>query len=303
MEFKERKIDANGKVIEEGTLINKELLEKANWREDDLLSFKIRTGAIPQSEIDSTQIYTTTEGKTYIVPPGENRNPVEIGKVVGTTVKIGEQETDTLNFESHPQTQIEELKLRADNLESDAYMKSKILNYAYPIGSIYMSVANASPASFLGGSWLAWGAGRVPLSIGNNGETNYTAPEQTGGSENSVAVHNHTQDSHSHTQSTHLHGVPEHYHTAGSQDSYATNANGLFRSGSMKGFAGTATTGGTMQWRDRDVSGNILIKGGSCTTGGAAPAINGNTAINNATGIAGGNRMPFITCYMWKRIS
>lgn len=53
----------------------------------------------------------------------------------------------------------------------------------YPVGSIYMSVNNVSPQSFMGGTWVAWGAGRVPVSMGDNGQTNYTTVEETGGNE------------------------------------------------------------------------------------------------------------------------
>ena len=34
-----------------------------------------------------------------------------------------------------------------------ALVKTDLLNYVYPVGSIYMSVNSTSPASFLGGTW------------------------------------------------------------------------------------------------------------------------------------------------------
>lgn len=37
--------------------------------------------------------------------------------------------------------------------EVGALVKSDLLNMVYPVGSIYMSVNNVSPASFLGGTW------------------------------------------------------------------------------------------------------------------------------------------------------
>ena len=37
----------------------------------------------------------------------------------------------------------------------------------YPVGAIYMSVANTSPATLFGGTWAAWGEGRVPLGVGS----------------------------------------------------------------------------------------------------------------------------------------
>ncbi len=71
----------------------------------------------------------------------------------------------------------------------------------YPVGSIYMSttMTTASQVSTaLGGTWVAWGGGRVPVGMGSNGTTNYTTVEATGGEEkhkltiNEMPSHNHT---------------------------------------------------------------------------------------------------------------
>ena len=41
----------------------------------------------------------------------------------------------------------------------------------------------AKVADIYGGTWVAWGAGRVPIGIGSNGTTNYSTVESTGGEE------------------------------------------------------------------------------------------------------------------------
>lgn len=57
----------------------------------------------------------------------------------------------------------------------------------YPVGSIYMSVSHTTADSVRnalgGGTWEAWGTGRVPLGMGSNGTTNYTTVEDAGGEE------------------------------------------------------------------------------------------------------------------------
>lgn len=53
-------------------------------------------------------------------------------------------------------------------------------NKFYPVGSIYMSVRNESPASFFGGTWIRWGTGRVPVSFDEN-DQNFNYIEKTGG--------------------------------------------------------------------------------------------------------------------------
>ena len=38
---------------------------------------------------------------------------------------------------------------------------NSLLNAIYPVGSIYMSVNNVSPETFLGGTWQTFGAGKM----------------------------------------------------------------------------------------------------------------------------------------------
>ena len=61
----------------------------------------------------------------------------------------------------------------------------------YPIGSIYMSATMSTAAEVeaaLGGTWVAWGAGRVPVGV-NTSETEFNTVEKTGGSK----THRHKQ--------------------------------------------------------------------------------------------------------------
>lgn len=48
---------------------------------------------------------------------------------------------------------IQELETRTNSLENTKVNLSDLINLIYPIGSIYMSVNNVSPATFLGGTW------------------------------------------------------------------------------------------------------------------------------------------------------
>lgn len=42
-------------------------------------------------------------------------------------------------------------------------LKTEIGKLMHPIGSIYMSVENINPSTLFGGTWVAWGSGRVPV--------------------------------------------------------------------------------------------------------------------------------------------
>ena len=72
-----------------------------------------------------------------------------------------------------------------------------IANALYPVGSIYMSVNNTNPSTLFGGTWEAWGAGKVPVGVDTN-DTNFATVEKTGGEKQhtltiaEMPAHNHT---------------------------------------------------------------------------------------------------------------
>ena len=51
---------------------------------------------------------------------------------------------------------------------------------AYPIGAIYLSVNPTNPGSLFGGTWAAWGTGRVPIAV-DTAQTEFNTVEKVGG--------------------------------------------------------------------------------------------------------------------------
>lgn len=47
-------------------------------------------------------------------------------------------------------------------------IKPIVLSQVYPIGSIYTSINDVNPNTFIGGTWVAWGRGRVPVGVNTN---------------------------------------------------------------------------------------------------------------------------------------
>lgn len=103
-------------------------------------------------------------------------------------------------------------------------LDKKILDLIYPVGSIFMTTSSnfntkEKVASHFGGTWEAWGTGRVPVGI-NASDTAFNTVEKTGGSKTSVAAHTHgfsgtTGDqsaNHTHTIPAHAHGLNGHTH-------------------------------------------------------------------------------------------
>lgn len=77
-----------------------------------------------------------------------------------------------------PRTKAEYVEMASGTSVEAALANNKLASW--PVGSIYMSVNATSPAQLFGGTWVAWGAGRVPVGI-NAGDGDFNAVEKTGG--------------------------------------------------------------------------------------------------------------------------
>lgn len=71
-----------------------------------------------------------------------------------------------------------------------AEITAAVLLAAYPVGAIYLTVNATNPGSLMGGTWVAWGAGRVPVGI-NTLDVSFDTVEEVGGAK----THSHDLDS------------------------------------------------------------------------------------------------------------
>ena len=76
---------------------------------------------------------------------------------------------------------------------------SQMIDKIYPVGSIFMSATLSTAAAVgnaLGGTWTAWGVGRVPVSV-DTSQTEFNTTEKTGGEKthtltvSEIPAHNH----------------------------------------------------------------------------------------------------------------
>lgn len=179
--------------------------------------------------------------------------------------------------------------------ESVTQLNSDLLEKVYPIGSIYMSVNSTNPSTYFGGTWVAWGSGRVPVGV-NTSDTNFSTVEKTGGAssvtltaaQSGVPAHAHGLNSHTHSLGSHTHTV-----TNGLAYKVGTTTIGRKNVGSGSSLVTFAST-----------TANDLIYGATAdAASGKTGAASGNTAnstAKNATS-AHTNLQPYITCYMFKR--
>ena len=81
------------------------------------------------------------------------------------------------------------------NAQGNSDMWSYIRNLVYPVGSIYMSATLSTVAAVqtaLGGTWVAWGKGRVPVGV-DTSKSAFDTVEETGGTADAIVpTHTHT---------------------------------------------------------------------------------------------------------------
>ena len=159
--------------------------------------------------------------------------------------------------------------------------KTDLLNWVYPVGSIYMSVNNVSPATFLGGTWEQI-QNRFLLSAGSS----YAAGSTGGEASHTLSVAE----------------TPAHTHTRGTME-----ISGKVHAG-YPGVAWGHIHDATGAFNRIDTQSNVYSTGAANQTNmtgfdfyasrtwtGATSSVGGNAAHNNMP--------PYLTVYMWKRIS
>lgn len=152
----------------------------------------------------------------------------------------------------------------------------------YPVGSIYMSVNPTNPSSYFGGTWVAWGAGRVPVGI-NTGDGNFNTVEKTGGA-STVTLTEAQMPSHTHAKGT-----------------LATASGGAHTHNLQNQKAPWGLDGGGNRVIVDATSGYSAVTNKATTSAGAhTHTISGATAAAGS-GNSHSNLQPYIVCYMWKR--
>ena len=165
---------------------------------------------------------------------------------------------------------------------ADAFVQECLLKI-YPIGSIYMSAEYKNPKDFLGGTWVEWGKGRVPVGVDEK-QDEFKDPGKEGG-EKTHDLSVSEMPSHSH-EGTYTNPKSE---TTGKPDD-----NGEY-----------SDTKYSVHY-DVTESGTRYVE----TSSGMVVPIPLNNVIESIHGVypnggsqAHNNLQPYITCYMWKRIA
>lgn len=119
------------------------------------------------------------------------------GSVVGTT------DTQTLTnktltdpvLDGNPTATTPATSDSDTSVATTAFVKAALLAMN-PVGSIAFNVTGTNPSTYIGGTWVAWGSGRVPVGV-DAGQTEFDTAEETGGAKthtlttSEMPVHNH----------------------------------------------------------------------------------------------------------------
>ena len=171
-------------------------------------------------------------------------------------------------------------KVGTNNLD-----KTSILNLVYPVGSIYMSANNVSPQTFLGGTWVSWGEGRVPVGVSSS-DTDFNTAGKTGGEK---------------THRLSVDEMPWHDHS-GTNSTVETETIHTRPTGGALLPLGISTY--TVKYDVNEQTQEYMV----APAGGQTLNVENGTVINsqygvcpNGLGVAHNNLQPYITCFMWKR--
>jgi microcystin-dependent protein len=189
--------------------------------------------------------------------------------------------------------------------EIQSYLKAM-----WPVGSIYISASGAfDPNTHFGGTWEAFGAGRVP--VGQDAEQGeFDTLEEVGGEKTHVLTtaempsHTHVQDAHTHIQNAHTHVQDAHTHIQNSHSHTEKLQGGTTGATAGTNLMGSTATGGSLRNSAQSTDVATAVNQNATATNQNATATNQNaTATNQSTGGGGAhnNLQPYIVVKMWKR--
>ena len=194
---------------------------------------------------------------------------------VGLSSVANERQYSTGNPPPYPVTSVNGM---IGSVIIDSLTIASIANVLYPVGSIKITTVKINPKISLGGDWVEWGRGRVP--VGVSSDYIFNAPEKTGGSA---------------THKLSINEMPNHSHDKVCKGTGGTKT-GKYKSVLPRSCSvGGGTGSGVYHSGSTEFSDTYLpFAGMQQFTRSEYNASTGGYSSHN-------NLQPYITCYMWKR--
>ena len=209
--------------------------------------------------------------------------------------------TDKVNPLNGKDVEIENLKTneiftnKISQVGNNKIQIEGLVDLIYPVGSIYMSVNNVSPASFLGGSWEQI-KDTFLLTAGDKYSAGSTGGEATHKlTEEEMPSHSHTTNGQSDEESGSMNG-----HATGSVTS---SLEGLFNGLGDLTTTGNMSVSGSTSWAggDNDVSNRPTTL--SIDVSHTHDILHTHTTETKGKSSAHNNMPPYLAVYCWKRVS
>lgn len=161
-------ITCNCEGIFKDCCVPKQKEDKSN-QDKKILYDKISQGEIDCKELDEHNSLSTVTLPSQIVtitPPNyTNKNEIS------PSSKSAASQASSIDVS----------KLKSElKTELTSELNSEMINLIYPVGSIFMSTNSENPSTYLGGTWVAWGSGRVPVGV-NTSDSDFSTVEKAGG--------------------------------------------------------------------------------------------------------------------------
>lgn len=178
--------------------------------------------------------------------------------------------------------EINSLKTNQEIQEIKNYLAG-LLDKFYPIGSIYMTTNSTNPSETIGGTWIPWGSGRVPVGVDSSDNDFNTIEKMDGEKTMHLPDHQHAFRI----------AIPYYYGEAGGENTTGGCGAYYYSTETYDGFSKLLTEHVTTRVnnstadRGKDVDAGVKYSDGDTSENGA-----GTYSI----------LQPYITCYMWKRV-
>ena len=227
--------------------------------------------------VDDVRQYSAENPPPYPVTSVNSKTgAVALAKAdVGLSNVANEKQYSTGNPPPYPVTSVNGMM---GSVIIDSLTIASIVNVLYPVGSIKITTVKVNPKTSLGGNWVEWGSGRVP--VGVSGDYAFNAPEKTGGSA---------------THKLGIYEMPSHSHNFSLMTTGGTTT-GKYKSSLPKASGSEGyNSNGSSHWSATKIGNSSYpFSGQQQSTKNESIATSGSGGSHN-------NLQPYITCYMWKR--
>lgn len=122
-------------------------------------------------------LYVKSDGKLY------TKNASGVEALVGPADLTPYAPLASPTFTGDPKAPTPTAGDNDTSIATTAFVKAAIdaaMLAAHPVGSIEVNVTGTNPSTYIGGTWVAWGTGRVPVGV-DTGQTEFNTVEKTGG--------------------------------------------------------------------------------------------------------------------------